>query len=110
MDFPTAPAAYLVTPLDYELLENPLLQGWAQANLVFSDEGSPAARAGSPGAPGVSTLTLPQMAPGRYSLCLLRMVEHLDMVKGRVPWKQCVSGTLAAGGMLPLQVGAEPSS
>jgi hypothetical protein len=105
--------AYLVFGTYTELLENPLLQKWSHANLVLGEAPGVEATYPSRDAAGPTTLVLPQMAPGPYSVCVLKVRDVLDIEKGKAPPAgRCQHGSLAPLGILHLSVGLEdpPSS
>lgn len=53
-------------------------------------------------------LTVPQMEPGRYSVCRAHATEAMPLLAGALPSGRCASGELAAGGELILRVPAAP--
>lgn len=113
MDFYTSVGAYLVFGKHVEFLDNPLLQSWSHANLVLGEAPGVEPTYASRDAPGPTTLVLPQMAPGPYSVCVLKVRDVLDIEKGKAPpMGRCQEGSLAPWGALHLSVGLEdlPSS
>ncbi len=85
VDFYKSNGAYLVFGTYTELLENPLLQKWSHANLVLGEAPGVEATYPSRDAAGPTTLVLPQMAPGPYSVCVLKVRDVLDIEKGKAP-------------------------